>query len=318
MGTSDVASTGRYVTGHPSDAGQGYGSYQQPINYSPYVNQLPDVMQARSDLAFQGAASKALERQQLSSLISQFGDPSALPGMLPNGQTLSQLLGQDVDPQTANLARANTIGANGAIGNSTIAQLYLAGKVSLQNALNSGLPMGAVGSGQTSYNINQANIANQQALASKAADFASTGTGYINTDLATQAKLQQAVADAVRTGTSTVMAHPDQYGVPTPKTMTVGYVPQPPPVGPQHPAFHPQPPTGIAAAGRAAWGANRGYFNPNPTIQGNTAGSIQAAGFPAAPKMPTGFSAGQRAAGAATAGFIRPTPSIYHPNYGTV
>jgi hypothetical protein len=339
MGISDVASsTGGYganrtlkqfTGGLPAritDARGGYGSYVQPIDYNPYVNALPEVMQARSDLTFQGALSKQQEQQQLSQLIAQFGDPSALPGMAPGGRTLSQLLGQAIDPQTAAIARANTIGANGSIGNSTIAQLYLAGQSSLQNAINNSIPMGAVASSQTGYDINQANIASAQALSDKMNTFASTGTGYINTDLANQARLNQAVSDAVSTGTQTVMQHPEQYHIPTPKTVTVGQgTPQvgdfPP--GPQHPAFVPAAPTGIGAAGRAAGQANAGRFSPTPAIHGVTpglgSGPYQTGpGFPSRPAPPTGMAAGVRAASAANRGYITPTPTLttYHPNYG--
>lgn len=313
MGRSDVASTGG-----------GYGSYQQPIDYSPYVNALPDVANAQSALTFQGALSNQQQQQQLSALYGAFGDPTALPGMSQGWSSLQKLLGPALDPQTGAIARANTIGPTGAIGNSTIAQLYLAGKASLQNALNNSIPMGAVGSSQSGYAENQANIAQGQALASKMGDFANSATGFINTNAANQAKLHQAVSDAIATGTATVMKDPSAYGVPFPKTVTVGqgtpqvgdFAP-----GPQHPMGVPAAPTGIAAAGRAAGAASHGYMSPTPAIHGVTpglgSGPYQTGpGFPSMPKLPTGMGAAARAAGQAGKGYFTPPATIYHPNYG--
>jgi hypothetical protein len=339
MGISDVASsTGGYganrtlqqfTGGLPAritDARGGYGSYVQPIDYNPYVNALPEVMQARGDLAFQGALSKQQEQQQLSQLYAAFGDPTALPGMSQGWQSLQQTLGGALDPASGAIARGNTIGPNGEIGNSTIAQLYLAGKTAMQQAVNSGIPMGAVGSSQLGYNINQQNIAAGQSLADQMSKFGTAATGYINTDAANQARLNQAVSDAVRTGTATVMKDPTSYGVPTPKTMTVGQgTPQvgdfPP--GPQHPMGVPAAPTGITAAARAAGQANAGRFSPTPSINGVTpglgSGPYQTGpGFPSRPAPPTGVAAAVRAASAANQGYIRPTPTLttYHPNYG--
>jgi hypothetical protein len=308
--STDVAST------------HGYGSYQQPINYTPYVNQLPEVMAARSALGSQGMLANQQEQQQLSQLIGGFGDPTALPGMAPGGKTLSQLLGQNVDPATAAIARANTMGPNGAIGGSTIAQLYLAGQSSLRNAWNNSIPMGAVGSSQSGYAMNQANMANARALADATAKFQSTGTGYINTAADTLSGLHQKLADAIATGTQTVIKDPSSYPLPTPKTVNVGVDPNPTfPNSPQHPMGVPAAPTGVAAAGRAATQASRGYMTPTPTVHGVTpglgSGPYQTGpGFPTNPKSPTGPGAFGRSITALNRGYINPTPTMYHPNYG--
>jgi hypothetical protein len=99
--------------------------------------------------------------------------------------SLQQLLGPALDPKAGrSLARARS--ARTEIGNSTIAQLYLAGKASMQNAINNSIPMSAVGSSQTGYDINRANIAASQALAGKMSDFATSATATSTRTLPTR------------------------------------------------------------------------------------------------------------------------------------
>jgi len=157
--------------------------------------------------------------QNASQAIAQFGDPTAFGG---TGKTLAQTLGWNVDPATAALARANTIGPDGSTGNSTIAQWHLATQNALNTAVDRGIPMGAMGSSQLAYNTNQANIASQQDLFNKVSALQNQLTGWNQANQNTQLGLQESMRNTLLNAYNTVLKNPSQYGVTGPTTTAVG------------------------------------------------------------------------------------------------
>lgn len=205
---SDVASTGG-----------GYGSATFYPDYMQYVNALPGVMNARMSAGTGGAISDAQTRQALQQLITNFGDPTVYD---KSARSLSSLLGPAVDPATAALARANTVGKGGAIGNSIVAQLHLAMQKSLQNAIDKGTPLGFTGTGQTAYGINQANIAGGQHLYDAGQALQEATSGAVNQNANTHFQLNQGVSNAITSGVNKVMSNPSRYPVAAPYTAKVG------------------------------------------------------------------------------------------------
>jgi len=220
----------------PKATDVGYGNVKFPgTDPMTAVTALPDVQAAQLDLLHQGALADANYRTNLSQLIATYGDPTVLPRInwglgastLPGqagGQTLSQALGMDVDPATGELAANNTVGPGGTIGNSVVAQMYLAAQQARSHAINTGLPWGAAGSSQLGYNLNQGQIDYGQQGYNALQKLQAAQGNLTQTWQGTKLGLEDAVTKAVQQGLATVNANPSAYGVQTPYTGQAGQV----------------------------------------------------------------------------------------------
>lgn len=219
-GSNSPATT--HLTDATSGGAAGYGSYVDPRytnSLQNYINALPSVAAARMALTSQGGQSYDQMRQAIQSTLVNFGDPTAFGGA---GQSLASLFGGAVDPATAALARANTVGANGSYGNSIVAQLKQAASAALQQKLQAIGGSGFQSSGGAGAEINQSNIGLGHDVYNAAQQALGTVTGAINSNNNTQLQLQQALQNAILKGTQTVEQHPDLYPIPRPTVNTIG------------------------------------------------------------------------------------------------
>ena len=237
MGTSDIA------MGAGAQGGTGYGVTRLP-NPTPTqrVNALPGVIAGRLNYNRGAAIANADYTNNLNDLVTTYGDPTAWatpavsPGVYPGltsehgnnaipaapNQSMAQMLGVNVSPAVAALARSNTIGANGSVGNSTIAQLHMAALNSMARAVAAGSSSGASGSGQLGANVNQSNIASGQAAFNANATFQAAVQALNQGKLDTFNSLMSTLQNAYVTGENTVAKNASTYPVVNPPAMQVG------------------------------------------------------------------------------------------------
>ena len=142
-----------------------------------YVQAMPGVMNATSQYVTGANTLNTNFRNNLNSAVTWFGDPTAwapqnqptvsggltsengnnLIPAAPN-QSLAQALGYNVDPAVAALARGNTIGPDGSVGNSIVAQLHMAAANARSAAIAAGSSSGGAASGSLGVNVNNQNI----------------------------------------------------------------------------------------------------------------------------------------------------------------
>ena len=153
-----------------------------------------------------------------------YGTPGGNPVGVPGGPiSLAQALGlNSVDPQVAAIARANTMSPTGAIGQSIVAQLYLAAQNARDAAVTSGIGSGFSNSSQLGTNVNAANINANQANFDAASKLKAQIEGLSEKRVSTINKLQDRVNTAYSTVIPTVTRNPDLYHVDKATTRNVG------------------------------------------------------------------------------------------------
>lgn len=237
MGTSDIS------MGAGAQGGSGYGVTKLPaLTPTQRVNALPGVIAGRLNYNRGAAIANADYTNNLNNLVTSYGDPTAWatpavsPGVYPGltsehgnnaipaapNQSMAQALGVNVSPAVAALARGNTIGPNGAIGNSTIAQLHMAAINSLARASASGAMTGGSGSGSLAANVNQSNIASGQAAFNANATFQAAVQALNQGRLDTFNQLMSTLQGAYVTGENTVAKNASTYPVTNPPATQVG------------------------------------------------------------------------------------------------
>lgn len=229
-GTSDVA------MGAGTAGGAGYGrTYTPPPSPLSYINSVPGVMAAQSAYISGAGQANTNYRNQLNDLTTWFGDPTAFatgqqPGSVSSGltsengnnvsaaapyQSMAQALGVNVDPAVAALARANTVGPGGAVGNSIVAQLHLAAANARSAAIAAGSSSGGAASGSLGVNVNNANLQAGQNMFNAVKAFQAQTEQMSEGRLSTIDQLRQAVIAAITKAPSTIAQNPGLYPVQT-------------------------------------------------------------------------------------------------------
>lgn len=224
----------------------GYSPYYAPQDLTPYVNMQPGVMNAQLNLNNQGGLADDNLRQIIQQALIGYGDTSIASALLKQNPALAGSLSGAIDPQTANLAKANTApnqfnpggmfdGLDRNLGHSVLAQLQNQQGWGRDASLSALTAHGLQNSGEVGFEQQYQNRVNSQNSYNAGQTLLNQLSGANAQNLQTHTNLSDAYQNAVTRATSNVYAHPSAF--PMPQAPGLTYVGQPPAAAP-----HPLPP----------------------------------------------------------------------------